>query len=230
MHDWVGCRARIVQTASPMSLSVPSHPPQAVVFDLGGVLIDWDPRYLYRKLFGTEAEVERFLATVATPQWNEAQDRGRPWAEAVDALTAQWPQYAQQIAAYDTRWLDTLGEAKHDTVQLLDALRQRGDVRLIALTNWSQEKFPLARPRFPFLEWFEGIVVSGEEGMAKPDAALFERMRTRYALTPAQTLFIDDSPVNVRAAAALGYQAVRFECADVLRRALQERGLLAATR
>lgn len=205
-------------------------PVTTVVFDLGGVLVDWDPRYLYRKLFATEAEVEQFLATVTTPEWNEQQDRGRPWAQAVGVLAAQWPQYAQQIAAYDTRWLETLGEAKRDTVQLLDALRKRGDVRLIALTNWSQEKFPLARPRFPFLAWFEGIVVSGEEGMAKPDAAIFERLRTRYGLVPAQTLFIDDSPRNVRAAAELGYQAVQFESADALARELQGRGLLEAAR
>jgi len=205
--------------------SAGSAPVTCVVFDLGGVLIDWNPRYLYRKLFASEAQVEQFLDQVCTGAWNEAQDKGRSWDEAVATLSEQKPEFAAQIAAYRDRWDETLGDALHDTVALLAALRESGQVRLLALTNWSGETFPVARARFPFLAWFEGIVVSGEEGLAKPDPEIFERMRTRYGLDPAQTLFIDDSLRNVEAAARLGYRAVRFTDAGQLQQALDEAGL-----
>lgn len=214
----------IAGSAAPTT-SDASQPVTCVVFDLGGVLIDWNPRYLYRKLFQSEAQVEQFLDQVCTGAWNEAQDRGRSWDEAVATLSEQKPEFAAQIAAYRDRWDETLGDALHDTVALLAALRESGQVRLLALTNWSAETFPVARARFPFLAWFEGIVVSGEEGLAKPDPEIFERMRTRYGLVPAQTLFIDDSLRNVEAAARLGYRAVRFTDAAQLQQALDEAGL-----
>ena len=198
-----------------------------VVFDLGGVLIDWNPRHLYRTLFDDEARMERFLAEVCSPAWNDAQDRGRDWREAVDGLSATFPDERARIAAFDARWPETLGGALEGTVALLDALRREAGVRLFALTNWSQSKFPLARERFDFLQWFEGIVVSGEEGMAKPDAAIFERTCQRFGLVPARTLFIDDAPRNVEAARALGWQAVRFESPAQLADALRAYGLLA---
>lgn len=200
-------------------------PVTCVVFDLGGVLIDWNPRYLYRKLFASEAAVEQFLDQVCSGAWNDAQDRGRPWDEAVALLSEEKPEFAAQIAAYRDRWEETLGDALHETVQLLAALRESGQVRLLALTNWSRETFPVARARFPFLAWFEGIVVSGEEGLAKPDPEIFELMRARYGLVPAQTMFIDDSARNVEAAARLGYRAVRFTDAGQLQQALRQAGL-----
>lgn len=195
-----------------------------VVFDLGGVLVDWDPRYLYRTLFDDEAAMERFLAEVCTPQWNLAQDAGRPWAEAVAELSAQHPHHAEHIAAYHTRWLDTLRGPIQPTVDLLAELRERG-VRLYALTNWSQETFPLARERFDFLGWFEGIVVSGEERLIKPDPAIFHRLIQRYAIEPARTLYIDDSPKNVVAAEALGMHGWHFQGADALRAHMRALGL-----
>src|SRR4051794_6237258 len=134
-----------------------------VVFDLGGVLIDWNPRYLYRSLFGGDDEqMEWFLANVTTPQWNAEQDRGRSWAEAVSTLVALHPDRADLIRAYHERWTEMLGGAHEDTVALLDRLRSTG-VRLFALTNWSAETFGHAVERFPFLAWFEGVVVSGQE-------------------------------------------------------------------
>lgn len=196
------------------------------MFDLGGVLIDWNPRYLYRKLFdGDDAAMERFLAEVTTPEWNGLQDAGRTWADAVASLTREHPEQAELIAAYAERWPETLGEAIHPTVEILDELRQAG-VRLFALSNWSAETFPIARPRYSFLEWFEGIVISGDVRIAKPDARVYRHLLERHSLEAATTVFIDDSEANVDAARALGMIAIRFEGADALRRALGRLGLL----
>ena len=200
--------------------------PSAVVFDLGGVLIDWNPRYLYRKLFpGDEAGMEAFLAEVTTAEWNVQQDAGRPWEEAVEALAAEHPEKRELISAYWLRWGEMLGGAIEPTVVILDELRRTG-VRLFALTNWSAETFPIARPRFLFLEWFEGIVVSGEVRAAKPDERIFSHLVERFGLEGASTVFIDDSEANVAAAAALGFQTIRYEDADQLRARLVELALL----
>ncbi len=199
--------------------------PTAVVFDLGGVLIDWNPRYLYRKLFDDEAAMESFLADVVSPEWNGQQDSGRTWAEAVEVLTREHPEHRDLIAAYWHRWQETLGDAIAPTVEVLEELRRSG-VRLYALSNWSAETFPVARPRYPFLETFDGIVISGEEKLAKPDPRIFRHLLDRYDLDPAATVFIDDSEANVRAAAAQGMVALRFEDAGTLRRDLVGLGLL----
>ena len=198
---------------------------EAVVFDLGGVLIDWDPRRLYRKLLADEAAVEEFLATITTPEWNAEQDRGRPFAEAVAELVERHPAHAASIAAYHERWTEMLGGEIPGTVAVLAELRDAG-VPLYALSNWSAETFRLTRGRFPFLAWFDGLVVSGEEGVTKPDRRIFELLLERFGLVPAGTVFVDDSPANVAAARAVGMDAVRFHHADGLRRALAARGLL----
>jgi 2-haloacid dehalogenase len=210
----------------------PPHPapaesdrPTAVVFDLGGVLIDWNPRHLYRSLFDDEAEMERFLAEVTTPAWNHEQDRGRPFAEAITQLSREHPDRADLIAAYWDRWPETLGEPYHETVEILAALRSTG-VRLLALTNWSAETFPLAVPRYPFLGWFEAVIVSGEVGLAKPDPAIFRLLVDRHGLEPSRTVLIDDTVANVRAGAGLGFRAIRFTDAAALCRDLTEMGLL----
>jgi len=207
-----------------VSPSSPS-PITAVVFDLGGVLIDWDPRYLYRELIEDEAEMEHFLATVTTPEWNRAQDAGRPWAEAVEELAQHHPERRELIEAYWLRWHETLGDAIQPTVAVLDELRGTG-LRLFALTNWSGETFPVARPRFPFLEWFEGIVVSGDERLIKPDPDIFHLLIERYGVDPETTVFIDDAADNVAAAHALGFRAIRFVDAPTLRADLRRLGVL----
>jgi 2-haloacid dehalogenase len=198
---------------------------EAVVFDLGGVLIDWDPRYLYRKLLADEAAVEEFLATVCTPEWNAEQDRGRPFAEAVAELVERHPAHAAAIAAYHERWTEMLGGEIPGTVAVLAELRAAG-VPLYALSNWSAETFRLTRGRFPFLKWFDGLVVSGEEGVTKPDRRIFELLIERFGLDPAATVFVDDSAANVDAARDLGIDAIRFHDAGALRRDLAARGLL----
>jgi 2-haloacid dehalogenase len=197
-----------------------------VVFDLGGVLIDWDPRYLYRSLFGgDEAAMETFLATVCTPEWNREQDIGRPWSVAIEALAARHPEQRDLISAYWERWPETLGEAIAPTVDVLAELRADG-VPIYALSNWSAETFPTARPRFPFLEWFDGIVISGEVRAAKPDKRIFEALFERHDLEPGSILFIDDMPENVAAAEALGIRSIRFTNAARLRGELVTLGIL----
>lgn len=210
---------------SPHAQRLTPARPAAVVFDLGGVLIDWNPRYLYRKLFDDEVAMEAFLAEVVTQEWNARQDAGRPWAEAIEVLVREHPEQRDLIAAYWHRWEETLGEAIAPTVEVLDELRAAG-VRLLALTNWSAATFALARPRFPFLDWFEGIVVSGEVMLAKPDPRVFRHMLDLHGLDPAATVFIDDSATNVRAAADLGMIGIRFDDAATLRRQLVGLGLL----
>lgn len=192
-----------------------------VVFDLGGVLIDWNPRYLYRKIFGTDTEkMEAFLATVCNTQWNEFQDRGRPWEEAITEATTQHPEHQANIRAYYDRWPEMLGEAISGTVRILEELRASG-VRLLALTNWSAETFHYATDRYSFLEHFEGILVSGRERLMKPEPEIFQLLTRRYHLTPERTAFIDDSQRNVDAAKQLGFESLLFRTPDELRDALR---------
>ena len=199
---------------------------KAVVFDLGGVLIDWDPRYLYRKLLADKAAVEEFLATVCTPEWNAELDRGRPFAEGVAELVERHPEHAAAIAAYHERWPEMLAGDLPDTVEVLAELRAAG-VPLYALTNWSAETFAITRGRFEWLDWFDGLLVSGEERMTKPDPAFFRLLLDRFGLDPGATVFVDDSEANVAAARELGIDAVRFTGPDRLRRELSARRILA---
>lgn len=196
-----------------------------VIFDLGGVLIDWNPRHLYRQLFDDEKAMEHFLREVCSQHWNEQQDAGRPWREAIELLTAQFPEHAVLIQAYRERWVEMLGGLMHDTVAIFDELRGRG-VRLYALTNWSHETFPIAWELYPFLHTFEGIVVSGQEGMMKPDPAIFQRLLARYQVDPSRAVYIDDAPRNVEAAARQGLHALLFRDAASLRHELVGLGLL----
>jgi 2-haloacid dehalogenase len=202
------------QASSENSASI-----DVVVFDLGGVLIDWNPRYLYRKLFDDELAMEHFLSEICSPAWNERQDAGRPWQEAVSELIARHPDHAAMITAYHQRWPDMLGGDMTQSVELLNELKALG-LRLYALTNWSHETFPVARNRFAFLDCFEGIVVSGEERLIKPDPAIFHRLLTRFDITPSRAVYIDDSPRNVAVAADMGLHALRFVDAHRLRQEL----------
>jgi 2-haloacid dehalogenase len=176
-------------------------------------------------LFDDAEAMEQFLATICTSAWNEEQDAGRSFAEATALLCAQHPQQAALIEAYDQRWEEMLAGPIDATVEILGELRDSG-IALYALTNWSHEKFPIARRKFPFLQWFDDIVVSGEVRMKKPDPRIFQHLLEVHRLSAPELLFIDDSAANVAAARGAGLQAVRFTSPEELRAELTERGLL----
>jgi 2-haloacid dehalogenase len=201
-----------------------SEPLSTVVFDLGNVLLDWDPRRLYRTLIDDPVELDHFLTDICSRTWHYAQDCGRSTVEATDELAARHPEYAELIAAYYPRWSEMTAGALPATVDILRELRD-AEVRLIALTNWPAETFAPARERFPFFTWFEGIVVSGEEKLAKPDPAVFARLLERYDVDPATAVFIDDTPDHVEAARALGLTGFVYSGAVPLRRDLAAVGL-----
>ncbi len=203
---------------------------RSVVFDLGGVLIDWDPRHLYRRIFrGDEAAMERFLAEVCTPEWNEEQDAGRSFAEGVALLQARHPEHRDRIAAFHLRWDEMLAGVIPGAAEILRDVKAAGNP-VYALSNWSAETWPIAECRFEFLSWFDGVVVSGRIGLRKPDPAIFQHLLERFGLEAERTLFVDDSQRNVEAARRLGFEALRFESAPQLRRELVERGVLTAPR
>jgi 2-haloacid dehalogenase len=197
----------------------------AVVFDLGGVLLDWDPRHLYRKLFADETAMEDFLANVCTPEWNARQDAGRSFADAVAELAPAHPDKLHLINAWHQRFGEMIPAAIEGTVDILRELKSRR-VPVYALSNWSAETFPPCRPRFPFLDLFDGIVVSGEEGCMKPDERIFRILLDRYRLVADETVFIDDNPKNARAASALGIHGIHFQSPGKLRGELGALGFM----
>jgi 2-haloacid dehalogenase len=196
-----------------------------VVFDLGGVLLDWDPRHLYRQIFSDEQEMERFLSEVCTPEWHAAHDLGVPTAASCAELALRHPQFADQIAAWSIRSEEMIGGVFAGTVEVLQAVRATNRP-CYALTNMEAETYPLRLERFPFLGWFDGTVVSGQEGVAKPDPVIFERLLARFALTAEATLMIDDRPENLDAAAQLGIQTLLFRSSGQLRTDLESAGIL----
>jgi 2-haloacid dehalogenase len=198
---------------------------RVVVFDLGGVLIDWNPRYLYRQLIEDEAAMELFLTEVCHSAWNEEQDRGRSFAAAIEEATARHPGQRALIEAYHHRWEEMLAGPIAGSVEVLEELRAAGH-ELHALTNWSAEKFPFARQRYAFLTWFATILVSGEHGLIKPDPRIFELLLERIGRPANACIYIDDNPKNAATAAALGFDAIHFQSPEQLRDDLARRGLL----
>jgi len=196
-----------------------------IVFDIGNVLIQWEPRALYRKIFATEDEVDWFLTHVCPPSWNLEQDRGRSFADAVVEAQARHPQHADAIAAYHLRWQETILGSIGGTVAILEDLHEAG-VPLYAITNWNQEKFRETRGRFAFLQRFRDIVVSGDERLVKPDAAIYRVLLDRNGLAAGDCLFIDDSPKNVTGAEAVGMKAHHFTTPEALRADLVRHGVL----
>ena len=194
-------------------------PIKTIVFDFGGVLIDWNPRYLFQKLIADKAQLDWFLSTVCTTEWNLEQDKGRLFADAVKARQIEFPEHKALIAHYYGRWEEMLGNPDAGSVAILKELKQAGYL-LYGLTNWSAESFPIAYQKFDFFRLFDGIVVSGEEKLIKPDLALFTRLLERYQLSAQSCVFIDDSLANVKAARQLGFHAVRFQTAPLLRKQL----------
>lgn len=190
-----------------------------IVFDFGGVLVDWNPRYVYRQIFdGDEEKMEWFLANICTDDWNVQQDKGRTLAEGTAFLKQQHPEHADLIDNYYGRWTEMLREEITGTVEILHELKKK--YKMYGLTNWSAETFPVALQRFDFFKVFDGILVSGEEKLIKPDAAIFELLIKRYDLTPEASLFIDDNKKNIAAADALGFKTIHFTTPEALREKL----------
>jgi 2-haloacid dehalogenase len=198
---------------------------RAVVFDVGGVLLDWDPRHLYRKLMADEAEMERFLAEVCSPAWHAPHDRGVSTAASCAELASRHPELSELIWAWSKRSEEMIGGVDAGSVEVLREVRETG-MPCYALTNMEAETYPLRLERFPFLGWFDGTVVSGQEGVAKPEPAVFIRLLDRFGLTPSSTLMIDDRKENLETAGKLGMPTVQFRSSRQLREELEAFGVL----
>ena len=195
------------------------------IFDLGGVLLQWNPRHLYRKLFnGDDAAMEDFLASVCTTEWNERQDAGRTFAEGTRELLPRHPDKVELIEAWGKRFGEMIPGPIDGTVDVLSDLRAR-NVPLYGVSNWSAETFPPQRARFPFLSWLKDIVVSGEVGFIKPDPRIFQILLDRNGIAAESAVFIDDVAVNAAAASRLGIHGIHFRSPDQLRRDLAAVGL-----
>jgi 2-haloacid dehalogenase len=182
-----------------------------IIFDLGGVLIDWNPEYVYLDAFkGNRKKMEKFFDEVCTFDWNENQDAGYPLANATEDRIALFPEQADLIRMYYGRWEEMLRGSILGTVSILKKIVSNNDYRVFALTNWSAETFPIALKRFDFLHWFEGIVVSGTEKTRKPFPEIYETTLERYDLKACESIFIDDNERNVAAANKLGIQTIKF--------------------
>ena len=181
-----------------------------IVFDFGGVLVDWNPRYFYRNIFQTEEEMEYFLTNVCTPEWNTLTDSEMTFAEAIEMLVPKFPQYEREIRLYWDGWLDMLHAEIHVSILMKESLRADG-YKLYGLTNWSAETMPRAMTKFGFMKGLDGMIVSGEEGIKKPDEKIFRLLLERYNLRPEETVFFDDHIENVIAAREIGIHGIHFK-------------------
>ena len=197
-----------------------------MVFDFGGVIFDWNPYYLYRNFFNNDRKaVELFLEEIKLKEWNFSLDEGAPFSATVEEAALRYPRHAEKIRAFDERWIETMGGAIQPTIDLLAELREKS-VPLYALSNWSAETFPRIRHQYAFLDWFDQIVLSGEEKICKPDTRIFQRFLERTNRQAENCLFIDDSSANIQAAANLGFDTVLFTSPEQLKEEINQRGLL----
>jgi 2-haloacid dehalogenase len=193
---------------------------KAIIFDLGNVLIDWNPAYVFDPMFDDEERKKYFFQNICTSDWNEEQDAGRPIKQATEELVAKHPEWKEYIEAFYSKWTDMLGGPILQSVEIFRELKDKGQYKLYALTNWSAELFPRALERYDFLHWFDGRVVSGEEKMRKPYPKFYQVLLDRYSLIPEQTLFIDDNHRNIKAAEELGIVSIHFQSPERLREQL----------
>ena len=193
-----------------------------IIFDLGGVLIDWNPEYVYLEVFNHDREqMSLFFDTICTNDWNENQDAGYPISKATEERVALFPEHEELIRMFYGRWEEMLGEAIDETVIILKALVDSKKYKLVALTNWSHETFPVALRKFEFLQWFEGIIVSGEEKTRKPFKEIYDLTLNRFNIKPESALFIDDNLRNIEAAETLGINGIHFKSATILKQQLE---------
>lgn len=197
-----------------------------VVFDLGGVLIDWNPEYVYRTIFDKEEDMKWFFQNICTSDWNEEQDAGRSLADATELLVKQFPGHEQNIRAYYGRWEEMLGGPIQETVDVLRYLKEKTDIRLYALTNWSHETFAIALQRYEFLHWFDGRVVSGEEKTRKPFLDIYERLLQRYNIDATRAVYTDDNMRNLAPAKELGMHTIHFQTPGQFKKELEGLGVI----
>lgn len=188
-----------------------------IIFDLGGVLIDWNPKYVFDETyFDSIAKRDYFLNNICTNDWNEQQDAGRSIVDATQELVQQFPEWENAIRDYYGRWTDMLRGPIPGTVKIFRQLKESGKHKLYALTNWQANLFDIALVRYNFLHWFDGRVVSGEEKTRKPFPEFYQRLLNRYTVDPSEALFIDDNLRNVKAAEAMGISSIHFQNSDQL--------------
>ena len=197
-----------------------------VIFDLGGVLIDWNPDNVYRTIFPNEEDMRWFYQNVCTSDWNEEQDAGRSLNEATEQLVSKFPEHEDNIRAYYGRWEEMLKGPIHETVEVLRTLKEQTDHKLYALTNWSAETFPVALKRYDFLHWFDGRVVSGEEKTRKPYKEIYETLVKRFDIDPAKAIYTDDNVRNLGPAQELGIHTIHFREPAQFKKDLQDLGVL----
>lgn len=197
-----------------------------IIFDLGGVLIDWNPEYLYKKIIPDPNKRKWFFENVCTPDWNEEQDAGRSLEEATTLLVNKFPEEEEYIRSYYGRWTEMLNGPIEGAVELFKDLKSSGRYKIYALTNWSKETFPIALKRYEFLNWFDGRLVSGEEKTRKPFLDIYEKLIHKFSINPTSALFTDDNVRNLKPAAELGIKTIHFRNPEQLRKNLIELGLL----
>jgi len=188
-----------------------------VIFDFGNVLVAWEPRHLYRKYFKTEAEVDYFLRNICTEEWNTDLDRGEPFEKLIQERIAKFPEFEEPIRFFKDRWEEMIYCAKDETVEFIFELKA-GGYRLYGLSNWSAETFPIALKKYQFFELFDGIVISGQEGVVKPNAEIYRILLGRYGLKACESVFIDDKEINVKAGEALGIKGIVFDKIENVKR------------
>ncbi len=193
-----------------------------IIFDLGNVLIDWNPDYVFDKIFEDKEKKKFFFENVCTMEWNEMQDEGRSIAEATNELVEKHPEWKEHIDAYYGKWIDMLGGPIEESVAIFKRLKDTGKYKFYALTNWSAELFPHALERYEFLHWFDGRVVSGEEKMRKPYPQFYKVLLDRYNVMPEDALFIDDNFRNIQAAEAMGIKSIHFQSPEQFKNELQK--------
>ena len=200
-----------------------------IIFDFGGVLIDWNPRYVYDQVFDSEEKIDWFFENICTSEWNEKQDAGRSLCEATEELVAEYPGHEKEIRAYYDRWEEMLGGPIHETVEILRGLIDSKKYKIYALTNWSAETFPVAVQRYDFLQWFDGIIMSGEEKTRKPFPEIYQLLLDRFNVDAGKAIFIDDSIRNIKGAEAIGITGIHFQSPGQLLQDLDRNNITVAS-
>lgn len=197
-----------------------------IIFDLGGVLIDWNPDYVFNTIFSKEEEKKWFYANICTPDWNEEQDAGRTLKEGTALLVKQFPAHEKNIRAYYDRWEEMLGGPIQGTVDIFRQLKKEPSLKFYALTNWSRETFPVALKRYDFLHWFDGRLVSGEEKKRKPFPEFYKKLVDKFGIAPHHAVYIDDNARNLPPAEAIGMKTIHFKDPEQFKLELNDIGIM----